>query len=177
MFWHGQGSRKMANEENHYQTDLLALSCHYDKLLWTVTTLWTGALGGLLVYCVQAPKLSLVVIGLLLTPCAMYFAMCFRRLRHKVNSKLSEQLGDLLEPNYCPSQWIVFTGVFLGLALFWGFIIYQNSFACWSYVLMIVVCFLVALCGYYGRSRKNLKRTSTARDSRGNAGTACSFLR
>jgi hypothetical protein len=100
-------------------SDLSELSRHYDSMLWTVTSLWAAAIGGLLVYCTQHFDWWLALLGLILTVCAMFFAASFRRLRSRVHDRMSTRNRALFESDPLFRQWNVFLVLFLVLTVSW----------------------------------------------------------
>lgn len=118
---------------NHDRNDLAELSRHFDSMLWTVTSLWAGAVGGLLVYSGEHEHFDpwIATFGLGLTVCAMYFAYSFRRFRRRVHNAMPEELRGLVVGDSCVRQWDVFAIVFLGLVLLWAKVLIQNSCVLW----------------------------------------------
>jgi hypothetical protein len=127
----------MANESE--QDRLSELSLHYDTLLWTVTSLWAAAIGGLLVYCWEDQKFSarLAVLGIALTDLAMYFAFSFRVLRRRVYDRMKEL--KMTDHNLYVSgfprwlrQWDMFAYVFLALLVLWTWRLIEQRPDCWG---------------------------------------------
>jgi len=106
---------------------LMEMSRHYDSMLWTVTSLWAAAVGGLLVYSAENFDPWLAVFGLILTVCAMYFAYSFRVYRRRVHEKLPEELRKIVLSGTRVRQWDVFVLVFLGLTALWTRMLVQKA--------------------------------------------------
>ena len=137
-------------------SDLSELSRHYDSMLWTVTSLWAAAIGGLLVYCTQHFDRWLALLGLILTVCAMFFAASFRRLRRRVHDRMSEMKyrnRALFESDRLFRQWNVFLVLFLILTVSWVrlFVLECGRLSeLWIIVGVIATAF-IALFWYLGR--------------------------
>jgi len=134
--------------DNDYRDQLVQLSCHYDSLMWTVTSLWTAAIGALLVYSVDNFNPLIATFGLLLTVCAMYFAYSFRRYQRRVHAKLPGDFRQLLERERGArwGQWDVFALVFLCLVVLWGGVLIDNAFSLWLLWLVLTVIAVVFVC-------------------------------
>lgn len=109
----------MMAEDNTPQDRLSELSQHYDSMLWTVTSLWSVAIGGLLVYLNTNFDPWLAVFGIGLTVCAMEFAASFRRLRRRVHDQMSDDFRRLCISHDHFRQWHVFLIVFCSLLVLW----------------------------------------------------------
>ena len=107
--------------------ELAELSRHYDSMLWTVTSLWAAAVGGLLVYSVDRFDPWLGAFGLFLTLCAMFFAFSFRRLRRRVHQAMPENIRRLVVQGSGLRQWDVLSAVFVLLVGFWARLFVQKS--------------------------------------------------
>ena len=83
---------------------------HYDTILWTITTIFAVAIGGLFSYVNSNPDFWLSIFGLILTGITIYLATSFRQLRHGYKKKKS--------PSHL-SQWPVYILIFWGLGLLW----------------------------------------------------------
>jgi hypothetical protein len=137
-----QVSGKTTNVPNDRDpNDLAELSRHYDAMLWTVTSLWAGAVGGLLVYSYSGEHVSpwLAAFGLGLTVCAMYFAYSFRVCRRQVHEQMPESLRNLLVSGPGLRQWDVLTLVFLGLIFLWGRLLITHSDSAWWLWLLLAL--------------------------------------
>ena len=116
--------------EDRDTSGLAELSRHYDTMLWTVTSLWAAAVGGLLVYSGEHFDPWLAVFGLVLTVCAMYFAYSFRKYRRKVHERMPESFQRLVVfQGRGFRQWDVFLLIFIALVFLWGKVLVQNSFS------------------------------------------------
>jgi heme/copper-type cytochrome/quinol oxidase subunit 1 len=101
---------------------LIELSLHYDTMLWTVTAIFTAAIGGLLVYCTQKFNFWIACIGFFLTLITVYFAGSFRHLRRRIHAKLEEQKEGDVEYLYTKGllrQWPAFQTIFTVLIISW----------------------------------------------------------
>lgn len=96
---------------------------HYDNLLWTVTTIFAAAIGGLFVYVHSKPDYWLSIFGLIVTGLTIYLATSFRQLRHFYSNKKNSL-------NHLP-QWPVYIFIFWGLGLLWTNIIANTCSEFW----------------------------------------------
>jgi hypothetical protein len=111
---------------------LAELSRHYDAMLWTVTAIWSTAIGGLLIYTHEHFYSLIAVFGLGFTICAMYFAFSFRVLRRKVHSKMADSdLKELLVAGPGLHQWDVLAIIFSSLVFFWGCLLILHACRLW----------------------------------------------
>lgn len=146
-------------DENDKDIGLSELSCHYDSLLWTVTSLWAAAIGGLLVYCSSNFKLSLSLIGLLLTVCAMAFAASFRDVRSRVLACMSENLAKLHRSRGMFRQWPWFLPIFLVLVVAWTQLLIKNRASLtWLWVILGIAASSV-ITWYWCAARGEDKKT------------------
>jgi len=141
----------MSNGQN--QTELGELSRHYDSMLWTVTSLWAAAVGGLLLYSGEHFDAWVALFGLGLTVSAMYFAYSFRLLRRRVHNAMAPELRQLFLHGPGLRQWDVFTLVFLGLVILWGRLLIQNSRRWWPVWLLAAVLAAAVVGAMWGRER------------------------
>jgi len=134
-------------------SDLSELSQHYDSMLWTVTSLWAAAIGGLLVYCTQHFDRWLALLGLFLTVCAMFFAASFRRLRRRVHDRMSHRNRALFESACLFRQWNVFLVLFLILTVSWVrlFVLECGRRSELWIVVGVPATICIALSWYFGR--------------------------
>lgn len=108
-------------KEDDRLREMCELTRHLDSLLWTVTSLWAGAIGGLLVYCTGKESFDpwLASLGLIFTPGAMFFAANFRRLRQSLHNRMPDELRELYISEDPGRQWYAFLVIFLVLVLAW----------------------------------------------------------
>ena len=139
--------------EDRDTSNLAELSRHYDTMLWTVTSLWAAAVGGLLVYSGEHFDPWLAGFGLALTVCAMYFAYSFRKYRRKVNEEMPENLRRLVVKGRGLRQWDAFLLIFMGLVFLWGRILIQNSCSLWPLWLALALLAAVLVVGMWARER------------------------
>jgi hypothetical protein len=94
-------------------------SRHYDSLLWNVTTLFAGAIGGLLAFQYSSFDASVSGFGLLVSMVPVYFAASFRESRNLVNAQMSKTLRDALFSGRKLRQWELYVALFIGLEMLW----------------------------------------------------------
>lgn len=98
-------------------------SRHYDQIQWTVTTILTGSVSGLVAYSytVKVGDLDRFVLylGFVLTWLTVYYAASFRELRRLLHTKIQdkEEKDFLLDPPHKLKQWPVFLLAFFALAV------------------------------------------------------------
>lgn len=137
---------------------LAELSRHYDSLLWTVTSLWGAAVGGLLLYSSRDFDTWLAVFGSALSVCAMYFAYTFRRLRRRVHEAMPDALRALHEARGRFLQWDAFGLIFLGLVVLWVRLLIKNERALWQ--LWLVLAVVAGACvGALWRAERGARRS------------------
>lgn len=141
-----------SNEDNQAQ-----LSRHYDSMLWIVSSIWATAIGGLLVYCNEHADVWLDIVGLILTPIAMFFAYDFRRLRRRIHKNMDKSVERLYVSGAPFTQWDALAIVFLSLTVLWtrqlirDFAIYTPTWI----ILTVIVTALIGLMWGLER-RKNI---------------------
>ena len=136
------------------QNELAELGRHSDSMLWTVTSLWAAAVGGLLVYSGQHFDPWLSTFGLGLTVCAMYFAYSFRVFRRRILDAMPEPLRNLVVARPGLRQWDVFTAVFLGLVVLWARVLISNAQRLWPLWLLFALAGVAVVLAMWWRERR-----------------------
>jgi hypothetical protein len=142
----------MMAKDDTQQDRLDELSRHYDSMLWTVTSLWSAAIGGLLVYLTKNFDTYLVLFGIGLTVCAMSFATSFRRLRRFVHDQMSADIHKLYISHDRFRQWHVFLILFCSMIVLWMrlLIINRPVWLCIWIIIGVVAIGLIFLIWWLG---------------------------
>ncbi len=133
----------MANDSKINSLEILKMALHYDNLFWTVSTIFSVIISGLLLHQKSNFDISLSLFGLLLTIIAVYFAASFRELRSKAlkevrrNDKTKDILKHLKNRGF-GGQWKAYILIFLVLELFWVRLLIENKPAL-RYVWIVIV--------------------------------------
>ena len=127
----------MAND--HDPDGLAEWSRHYDSMLWTVTSLWAAAVGGVLLYSVEHFDPWVAAFGLALTVCAMFFAYSFRKLRRRVHADMPDKIRGLVIKGRGLRQWDMFLLIFMGLVFLWGRLLIRESCGLWPFWLVLTL--------------------------------------
>lgn len=149
-----RGGSAMTNDDRH-DDQLSALSCHYDSMLWTVTSLWAGAIGGLLVYCTSSFDIWLSLMGLGLTVVAMAFAASFRDVRGRLIDTMSCDLAAFHRSQGGFKQWPWFLVVFLLLVITWIMLLIKNERTLWWLWIILGEIACVGVAHLWSRGRPN----------------------
>ncbi|MEK6726679.1 MAG: hypothetical protein AABY54_09060 [Deltaproteobacteria bacterium] len=105
---------------------LSELCRHYDTTLWSVTSLWAAAIGGLLVYNTEHFDMWLSIFGMGMTVCAFFFAASFRKVNAQVQEKMPEGMRLLFRSPPGFRQWNGFLLMFLSLDVLWVMVLTKN---------------------------------------------------
>jgi L-asparagine transporter-like permease len=116
-------------DQSFNQVALSELSRHYDTMLWTVTSLWAGSVGGLFLYVRDKNNFDpwIAAFGLVLTVGGMYFAYSFRASRRRVHERMTREVQDLHISKLPFSQWGAFLCLFIGLLALWTLLLVEKS--------------------------------------------------
>lgn len=128
--------------------ELHAWSRHYDTLVWTVTGIFAGADGGLLLYAfsTEKPAWIVCVIGISLTVLAVYFIASFRSARRIVHSKMKDEDIQIARGAPFLKQWRIFVLFWVAMLCFWfGLLIYNYTlrFFLWLVLGFIILLFML----------------------------------
>ncbi len=133
---------------------------HYDTLLWSVTTIFAGAIGGLLVYVHSNFDIRLAVFGLIITPVPVYFGASFRELHSK---SMSRNAKRVIQRDRTLYQWEVYVAVFVLLEILWGLLLVskESFIASLAVVLEAVVVSATVWMERQGRRERRSNQSST----------------
>jgi len=100
---------------------------HYDKLLWTVTSIFLALDGALLVYCSDRAKFrtSLAFGGILFNGLAVRIVASMRELHHLVKSTIDKDKD--LSSRRKLSQWWPFISIFALIAVGWFWLLLKHN--------------------------------------------------
>ena len=123
------------------------LSRHYDTTHWVVTSLWSAAIGGLLLYTNEKFDVGFAVLGLGMTVCAMFFSASFRHVRRRVHDRMNQRDRELHTSAPAFRQWNVIAVLFVVLAAYWIrlLIIHRVEFL-WVWLLLGLTAVVIILC-------------------------------
>ena len=125
-------------------------SRHYDSLLWNVTTLFSAAIGGLLVYTYTQFHVGVAIVGLVITCLPVYFAASFREASYKINQHLPESEKQIIFGNRKIKQWAPYVFVFVLLEALWvGLLLSQMPDHWWIWLLFGILAVVYTL--YWSR--------------------------
>ncbi len=142
----------MSNDLN--PNELAELSRHYDTMLWSVTSLWAAAIGGLLVYCHEHFDPWLAAFGLILTVCAMYFAYSFRSSRRRLHDCMGPNLRKLYVGSPGLRQWDILALLFFALICLWAKLLLQNACPLWPFWLLLTLAAAVLVFRLWQKERR-----------------------
>jgi Na+/H+ antiporter NhaD/arsenite permease-like protein len=106
-------------------------SRHYDSLLWNVTTLFAGAVGGLLAFQYTSFNLPVSIFGLMVSIVPVYFAASFRESRDLVNAQLSEEARNALFAPRKLRQWEAYVVLFIAVEMLWMWLLARQRPGLW----------------------------------------------
>lgn len=134
---------------------LSELCRHYDTTLWSVTSLWAAAIGGLLVYNTDHFDMLLSIFGMGMTVCAFFFAASFRKVNAQVQEKMPEEIRSLFRSPPWFRQWNGFLLMFLSLDALWVMVLIKNmhELTC-IWALLGAIAGGIILCYWYAAKGK-----------------------
>ncbi len=103
--------------------DHLEMFRHHSNLFWQVTSLFTTALGGLLLYLAKNPNIVLSILGISLLIALVYFAASLRILKQDAFNKAEEKKSIKKCEPHLP-QWPVYLILWGGMGII--FILFFN---------------------------------------------------
>jgi magnesium-transporting ATPase (P-type) len=148
---------KNMNEERH------AWSRHYDNLLWTVTGIFAGANGGLIIYVysgVDRPWIVYVA-GIVFTILPVFFAASFRSARKTIHNDMDEDERMLARGSSVLifKQWWIFVAFWLAVLYAWYYKITDqhpiyNKLWGWLFAGCAITILSLAVLSYLPRKKK-----------------------
>lgn len=129
-------------------SELHAWSRHYDTLVWTVTGIFAGADGGLLLYAfsIEKPAWIVYVIGISLTVLAVYFVSSFRSARRMIHDKMKHEDSEIARGAPFLKQWRIFVLFWVVILCFWFYLLIYNhilQFVLWYILGFIILLFML----------------------------------
>jgi hypothetical protein len=123
----------MNSNENGLSKELCEWSRHFDSMLWTMSGIFLGALGGLGIYSVKNYNLWICLAGLLTTTVASFLVASFRAVRRRIHHKMKQELVNLIRTPNGFKQWPAFILLIMLINILWVtllVIMFRSSFVC-----------------------------------------------
>lgn len=112
---------------------------HYDALFWTVATIMSAAIGGLLLFLISYKFDSILAfVAITLIVLTVYFAASFRELRFMFQNIENDDMKKFADKREF-IQWWPYLSIFLLLCLIWVNLLWNNAPEGWIYWLIIGV--------------------------------------
>lgn len=141
-------------------------SRHFDSILWTMSGIVFGILGGLGVYSIDHFNVWVCLAGLIITSIASYLIASFRAVRRQIHDRMKNMNSEIVELIRTPKgfkQWPVVILFITLITILWiTLLIIKIPYYLWLWCILGLLNFLLSV--YWFRKADNLGRSQTKRE-------------